>query len=516
MSRAAGRQSSGVRPFGKRLWSLILYKDYTMHFDLLVLGSGPAGQRAALQASKLGKKAAVVERMATLGGASINTGTIPSKTLREAVIYLTGHYQRTFYGHSYAVKPHISMSDLMLRAEHVIRHQIEVSTQHLLQNGIEILRGEAAFVDSQTVAVTPADGPQSLVTADRILIATGSEASRPAGVPFDGNRVLTSDDLLRLAEVPRSLAIIGAGIIGVEYAGIFATLGIGVTLVDRRERLLPFVDREVGDALVQHLTGLGVELHLGEDIAEIATGNREDVEVQLKSGKAVRAEALLYSVGRVGATAALNLAAAGLRVDDRGRIPVGEHFRTDVPHIYAAGDVIGSPALAGTSMEQGRIAICHAFGVPEETAVLPLPYAIYTVPEIAMLGPTSEELDEAGIEYVVGRGSYDDVARGQMLGDRTGFLKTLFHAETGRLVGIHAIGVHASELIHIGQAVMSFGGGLDYFIDTVFNYPTLAECYKAAALDAANDLRRSGQYASIDMFVPAPPVSGLEGESPRR
>lgn len=485
-----------------------------MHFDLLVLGSGPAGQRAALQAGKLGKRSAVVERKATLGGASINTGTIPSKTLREAVLYLTGHYQRTFYGHSYSVEPHISMSDLMLRAEHVIQHQIEVSRQHLQQHDIDVLKGKAAFVDSQTVAVTTADGSQTSITADRILIATGSEAARPGEIPFDERRVLTSDDLLHLAEVPHSLAIVGAGIIGVEYAGIFSTLGIRVTLIDRRERLLPFVDLEVGDTLVEHLTDNGVELHLGEDVDEIDTANPDIVKVRLGSGKTVTAEAVLYSVGRVGATETLNLAAAGLQADDRGRIPVDEHFRTAVPHIYAAGDVIGNPALAATSMEQGRIAACHAFGVPEQTAVLPLPYAIYTVPEIAMLGPTSEELDEAGVEYVVGRASYDEVARGRMLGDRTGFLKMLFHAETGRLVGIHAIGVNASELIHIGQAVMSFGGGLDYFIDTVFNYPTLAECYKAAALDAANHLRRSDQYASIDMFVPAPPVPGLEGHHP--
>ncbi len=485
-----------------------------MHFDLLVLGSGPAGQKAALQASKLDKRAAVVERKATLGGVSMNTGTIPSKTLREAVLYLTGHYQRTFYGHSYSVESHISMGDLMARAEHVIQHQIEVARQHLQQNAVEVLRGDAAFVDSHTVAVKPAEGPQISVTADRILIATGSEAARPEEIPFDGKRVLTSDDLLHLAEVPHSLAIVGAGIIGTEYAGIFSTLGISVTLIDRREQLLPFVDREVGDALVEQLTDNGVELHLGEDVAEIDVQNPEVVEVRLGSGKTVQAEALLYSIGRIGATETLNLAAAGLEADDRGRLRVDEHFRTTVPHIYAAGDVIGIPALAATSMEQGRIAICHAFDVPEQTAIVPLPYAIYTVPEIAMLGPTSEELDEAGVDYVVGRAHYEEIARGRMLGDRTGFLKMLFHDETGRLVGIHALGVHASELIHIGQAVMSFGGGIDYFIDTTFNYPTLAECYKTAALDAANDLRRSGQYASIDMFVPAPPVPGLEGFHP--
>jgi NAD(P) transhydrogenase len=484
-----------------------------MHFDLLVLGSGPAGQKAAVQASKLGKRAAVVERMATLGGVSIHTGTIPSKTLREAVIYLTGYHQRTFYGRSYTVDPDITMSDLMFRAEHVIKNEIEVTSQHLLGNGIEVLSGEAAFVDPHTVAVTQANGPRSLVSADKILIATGSEAARDPHIPFDGKRVLTSDDLLLLTEVPGSLAIIGAGIIGTEYAGIFAALGISVALIDHRSQLLPFVDREVGEALARHLTDNGLALHLNEGVTEVHTESSDFVELRLSSGETVRAEAVLYCIGRVGATAALNLAAAGLQADGRGRIPVDANFRTAAPHIYAAGDVIGSPALAATSMEQGRRAACHAFGVPEETAVLPLPYAIYTVPEIAMLGPTTDELEAAGIDFVAGRAWYREIARGQMLGDETGFLKLLFHTETGRLLAIHILGVHASELIHIGQAVMSFGGGLDYFIDAVFNYPTLAECYKNAALDAANDLRRAGRYASIDVFVPAPPVRGLGGQT---
>jgi NAD(P) transhydrogenase len=480
-----------------------------MHFDLLVLGSGPAGQKAAVQASKLGKRAAVVERMATLGGVSIHTGTIPSKTLREAVIYLTGYHQRTFYGRSYTVDPDITMSDLMFRAEHVIKNEIEVTGQHLLANGIEVLSGEAAFVDPHTVSVTQANGPRSLVSADRILIATGSEAARDPRLPFDCNRVLTSDDLLRLPEVPGSLAIVGAGIIGTEYAGIFAALGVSVALIDHRSQLLPFVDREVGEALARHLADNGLALHLNEGVTEIDAESSDFVELRLSSGESLRAEAVLYCVGRVGATAALNLPAAGLLADDRGRIPVNANFQTAAPHIYAAGDVTGSPALAATSMEQGRRAACHAFGVPEDTAVLPLPYAIYTVPEIAMLGPTSDELEAAGVDYVAGRAWYREIARGQMLGDETGFLKLLFHTETGRLLAIHALGVHASELIHIGQAVMSFGGGLDYFIDAVFNYPTLAECYKTAALDAANDFRRLGRYASIDMFVPAPPVIEL-------
>lgn len=481
-----------------------------MHFDFLVLGSGPAGQKAALQASKLGKSVAVVERMATLGGVSIHTGTIPSKTLREAVIYLTGYHQRTFYGSTYAVDEDITMSDLMVRAEHVIEHQVEVATNQLRQNNIEVFRGEASFVDDKTVRVTHTDGPEITLTADKILIATGSEAARPPDIPFDGKRVLTSDDLLHLEEIPQSLAIIGGGIIGTEYAGIFAALGIAVSLIDRRPRLLPFVDREVGDTLVRHLTDNGLDLYLDEGVAAIDTSDPKAVEVRLDSSKTVRAEAVLYAIGRVGATEALNLEAAGLKTDDRGRIPVDSCYKTSVPHIYAAGDVIGAPALAATSMEQGRVAACDAFGAPEDTAIVPLPYAIYTVPEIAMLGPTSEELDKAGADYVVGRAVYNEIARGRMLGDQTGFLKLLFHTDTGRLLGVHAVGVHASELIHIGQAVMNFGGGLDYFIDNVFNYPTLAECYKIAALDAANDLRRLGKYSTIDMFIPAPPVPGLE------
>lgn len=481
-----------------------------MHFDFLVIGSGPAGQKAAIQASKLGKQAAVVERTTTLGGVSIHTGTIPSKTLREAVMYLTGYHQRTFYGRSYAVDSDITMTDLMLRAEHVIQHEIQITTEQLLHNGIEVLSGEASFADDRTVAVARAGGPVTDVTADRILIATGSEAARGPHIPFDGRRVLTSDDLLRLPEVPASLIIVGGGIIGAEYAGIFAALGVAVTLIDRRPRLLPFLDREVGEVLERSLAEDGAALHLGEDVETVDTRAPDCVEVRLKSGGEVRAAALLYCIGRVGATAALNLPAAGLQADERGRIPVDADFRTQVPHIYAAGDVIGSPALAATSMEQGRLAACHAFGAPEDTAALPLPYAVYTVPEIAMLGPTSDDLDAAGVDYVTGRSSYREIARGQMLGDETGFLKLLFDAETGRLLAIHAAGVHASELIHIGQAVMSFGGGLDYFVDAVFNYPTLAECYKAAALNAANQLRQSGRYGSIEMFVPAPPVKGLD------
>jgi NAD(P) transhydrogenase len=481
-----------------------------MHFELVVIGSGPAGQRAALQASKLGKRAVVIERMEALGGVSIHAGTIPSKTLREAVIYLTGFHQRTFYGHEYTVDEDITMDDLMHRADHVIHHQAEVTTRHLELNGIEVLHGIGSFIDPNTVVVTHEAGVETHVSGDVILIATGSQAARPPGVPFDGVRVLTSDDLLLMDAIPESLAVIGGGIIGTEYAGIFAALGVPVSLIDRRPRLLPLVDGEVAETLTSHFIENGVQLHLEEDVAGIDTSDPDVLQLHLESGRTVRSAAVLYAIGRVGLIDDLNLEAAGIQPDERGRIPVDAHCQTAVPHIYAAGDVIGAPALAATSMEQGRIAACHAFGVPEQTANVPLPYAIYTVPEVAMLGPTSEQLDAAGIEYVVGRANYKEIARGRMLGDQTGFLKMLFHAPTGRLLGVHVVGSQASELLHIGQAVINFGGGIDYFIDTVFNYPTLAECYKAAALDAANDLRRAGTYASIDMFVPAPPVPGLE------
>jgi len=462
-----------------------------MNFDLLVIGSGPAGQKAAVQASKLGKRAAVIERMTTVGGVSINSGTIPSKTLREAVLYLTGYQQRGFYGHDYAVKTGITMADLLHRADHVIQSEIEITKHQLARNEIEVINGTASFVDPHTLSVAGEHGT-SLVSGSKILIATGSEAARDPHIPFDGHNVLTSDDLLRLPDVPKSLVVVGAGVIGSEYTSVFAALGLPVTLIDRRACLLPFVDREIGDGLTQHLRDLGAELIFEDDVQTIVPGSLDLVDVHLVSGRVVRADVVLYAVGRIGATAGLNLSAAGLEADARGRIPVDRNYQTAVPHIYAAGDVIGNPALAATSMEQGRLAACHAFGAPEDTAVLPLPYAIYTVPEIAMLGPTEEELRAAGRQYLLGRAYYREIARGQILGDVTGFLKLIFKHDTGHLMAVHALGTQASELIHIGQAVLGLGGGVDFLLDSVFNYPTLAECYKIAALDAANQMRRAG------------------------
>ncbi|MEO8458061.1 MAG: Si-specific NAD(P)(+) transhydrogenase, partial [Chloroflexota bacterium] len=471
----------------------------------LVIGSGPAGLKGAVQASKLGRRAAVIERMDSVGGVSMHTGTIPSKTLREAVMYLTGYQQRTFYGQDYAVKSGITMTDLLMRAEHVIRNEIEVTRHALAHNDIEVITGTASFVDAHTMSISSAYGT-SEITADKILIATGSESARDADVPFDGRRVLTSDDLLRLPDLPQSLAIIGAGVIGVEYCSMFAALGIPTTLIDRRARLLPFLDHEISDALTDHLRNNGAELVFEDDVRRIEPGPLDLIDVHLVSGRTVHADAVLYAIGRLGATADLNLAAAGLEADSRGRILVNADYQTVVPHIYAAGDVIGNPALAATSMEQGRLAACHAFDAPEETADLPLPYAIYTVPEIAMLGPTEEELRAANVPYLLGCASYGDVARGQILGDTTGFLKLIFDPRTGGLMAIHALGTQASELIHVGQAVLGLGGGLDFLLDNVFNYPTLAECYKLAALDAANDMRRMGltpiQTANAPTYLP--------------
>jgi NAD(P) transhydrogenase len=462
-----------------------------MNFDLIVIGSGPAGQKAAVQASKLGKRAAVIERMTTLGGVSINSGTIPSKTLREAVLYLTGYQQRLFYGQDYAVKTGITMADLLHRAHHVIDREIEITSRQLASNQVEIVRGTASFIDQHTVSIVSDQGT-SQISGDKVLIATGSEAARDPNIAFDGTNILTSDELLHLSEIPKSLVVVGAGVIGAEYTSVFAALGIPVTLIDRRPRLLPFVDKEIGDGLTQHLRDHGAELLFEDDVQSIQCGSLGLVDVHLVSGRMIRTDAVLYAVGRIGATKHLNLAAAGLEADARGRIPVDRHYQTAVPHIYAAGDVIGNPALAATSMEQGRLAACHAFGAPEDTAALPLPYAIYTVPEIAFLGPTEEELHAAGMPYLIGRASYGDIARGQILGDVTGFLKLIFKHDTGHLIAVHALGTQASELIHIGQAVIGLGGGLDFLLDSVFNYPTLAECYKNAALDAANDMRRAG------------------------
>jgi NAD(P) transhydrogenase len=461
-------------------------------YDLLVIGSGPAGQRAAIQAAKLNKKVGIVERKSVVGGVSVNLGTIPSKTFREAVLDLSGYRDKTFYGQSHSNKQGITIADLLTRCDQVIRHEIDVMRDQLQRNGVEVIPATASFSDPHTINLQALDGRGlRLVRARNVVIATGTETTRDPHIPFDGRRIFTSDDVLWLDKLPRTLAVIGAGVIGSEYASMFAALGVRVTLVDKRPRLLPFVDEEISDSLAYQLRENRVTLRLGEEVSKLEIfedENGERVRIVLASGKQIVAEKALYSIGRTGNTSHLNLEAAGLAPDDRGRLKVNENYQTAVPNIYAVGDVIGFPSLASTSMEQGRIAACHAFGIKAQTFPDLFPYGIYSIPEISMVGKNEEELTLEGVPYEIGKARYKEIARGQIIGDITGLLKLIFHAESRMLLGVHIIGEGASELIHIGQAVLSFGGDINYFVNTVFNYPTLAECYKVAAFDGINRL----------------------------
>jgi NAD(P) transhydrogenase len=459
-------------------------------YDVVVIGSGPGGQRAAIQAAKLGKKTLLAERTAVIGGVCINTGTIPSKTLREAVLHLSGYRERNIYGSSYTVKQDITIQDLLHRTEHVIRHEIDVTRHQLQRNRITLASADAKFTDPHTVCLSDADGHgQRTVSADKIIVATGTHATRDRNMPFDGQRIFISDDVLNLEKLPRTLAVIGAGVIGIEYATIFSALGVRVTVIDKRDHLLPFVDREITDSLAYHMHQNRVTLRLGEEVKGIEPiaddkGNR--VRISLASGKQIITEQALYSIGRTGATDSLNLPAAGLKPDDRGRIKVNANYQTEQPHIYAVGDVIGFPSLASTSMEQGRLAVCHAFGQMCNSVPELFPYGIYTIPEISTCGRNESELTQEGVPYEIGKANYKEIARGQIIGDNTGLLKLIFNYETRELLGVHIIGEGASELIHIGQAVLAHKGTIDYFVNTVFNYPTLAECYKTAAFDGIN------------------------------
>jgi NAD(P) transhydrogenase len=461
-------------------------------YDLIVIGSGPGGQRAAIQAAKLEKRVALIEKKAVVGGACINTGTIPSKTLREAVLHLSGYREKGFYGSSYSVKQHITMQDLLFRTTHVIKHEQDISRHQLQRNGVDMMLGTASFVDPHRIRVMSLDGHgHQDLTAEKIIVAVGTTATRGDNIDFDGTEIFTSDEILSLDNLPKTMAIVGAGVIGTEYTTIFSTLGVRVTLIDKRPILLDFVDDEIADSLAYHMRENRVTLRLGEDVAGIEKFEDEHgkrVRIHLASGKVVVTEKLLYSIGRTGNTGKLSLEAAGLTADDRGRIKVNAHYQTAVPNIYAVGDVIGFPSLASTSMEQGRLAACHAFGVPATSVPSLFPYGIYTIPEISMVGRSEEELTKANIPYEIGKARYREIARGQILGDSIGILKLIFHQETRQLLGVHIMGEGASELIHIGQAVLSFGGSIDYFINTVFNYPTLAECYKVAAFDGINRL----------------------------
>jgi NAD(P) transhydrogenase len=457
-------------------------------FDLLTIGSGPAGQKAAIQAAKLGMRAACVERHAMVGGVCVNTGTIPSKTLREAVLYLTGMTQRDLYGQSYRVKEEITIDDLNRRTHHVIGREIDVIRDQLTRNHIALFEGLASFVDPHTISIVDVHGGERRVTAAKIVIATGTRPARPKTVAFDEKRVLDSDSILCLERIPGSMVVVGAGVIGIEYASMFAALGTKVTVIEQRPHLLEFCDSQVIEGLTYHLRDLGVVFRLGESVTGVDLHDQGTV-TKLASGKMIAADAVLYSAGRQGATADLNLEAAGLEADDRGRIQVGAGYRTAVKHIFAVGDVIGFPSLAATSMEQGRLAACEAFGLRQGPISELLPIGIYTVPEISFVGKTEEELTQAAVPYEIGVARYRELARGQIIGDSYGVLKLLVSATDGSLLGVHIFGTGATELVHIGQAVMANNGTVNSVVATVFNYPTLAEAYKVAALDATNKLQ---------------------------
>jgi NAD(P) transhydrogenase len=458
-------------------------------FDVVVLGSGPGGQKAAIAAAKLGKRVAVVEKRHMIGGVCINTGTIPSKTLREAVLYLTGLNQRELYGASYRVKEEITVADLGMRTQHVIGREIQVIRSQLARNHVTVLHGTGRFLDPHTIGIIPDDdSAEKKITADKIVIATGTSPARPDSVEFDGRTVIDSDAILHLERVPETLVVVGAGVIGIEYASMFAALGTKVTVVERRERMLEFCDLEIVEALKYHLRDLAVTFRFGESVAAVERRPGGALTL-LESGKKIPADCVMYSAGRQGTTAELGLAAAGLAADARGRITVDDNYATAVPHIYAVGDVIGFPALAATSMEQGRLAAQHACGEPvEELADLP-PIGIYTIPEISFVGKSEDELTRDKIPFEVGISRYRELARGQIIGDSYGMLKLLVSSEDRRLLGVHVFGTGATELVHIGQTVMGCGGTVDYLVNAVFNYPTLAESYKVAALDAMNKMR---------------------------
>ncbi len=468
--------------------------DTSDDYDLAVIGSGPGGQKAAIAAAKLGKRVAIIERKHMMGGVSVNTGTIPSKTLREAVMYLTGMAQREVYGASYRVKSDITIDDLFARTHHVIGRETEVIRAQLQRNHVEVHQGAAAFVDPHTLEITQDEGRRRRVTARFVVVATGSRPHRPETVEFDDGRVVDSDGVLALRKVPQTMVVVGAGIIGIEYASMFAALGTRVTIVDKRTTMLEMCDPEVVESLRFHLRDLSVSFRLGEEVAGVDS-HVEGTVTRLVSGKKIAADTVMYSAGRQGQTAHLRLEAAGLAADSRGRLPVDDEYRTAVPHIFAVGDVIGFPALAATSMDQGRLAAYHAFGEPAHDLSALQPIGIYTIPEISYCGRTEDELTHDSVPYEVGVARYRELARGQIVGDSYGMLKLLVHTETRALLGVHIFGTAATDLVHIGQAIMATGGTVDYLVDTVINYPTLSEAYKVAALDATNKIRAVARFS---------------------
>ncbi len=454
-------------------------------YDLVVIGSGPGGQRAAIQAAKLGKNVALVEKREIVGGVTAHTGTIPSKTLREAVLYLSGWKQKGIYGQSYKVKDDITIDDLLHRLNKTVEQQIEVIRHQLERNGVDLINGFASFKDANTIKVTSGD-TEILISTEKVVIATGTSPRRPPEIPFDDTSIIDSDGILELKTLPRALTVIGAGVIGVEYASIFSALDCKVTLIDGRKTMLDFVDTDIIDDFKHDLTSRGITLRFGERPERMEKNAEGRIVIHLQSGRKVISDLVMVAAGRVGGTAKLNLDAVGIELDDKNRVVVDDFYRTSVENIYAVGDVIGFPALASTSAEQGRLAACHAFGLEAKSSPHLFPFGIYAVPEISMVGKTEQELQQNSIPYEVGIARMREIARGQIQGGADGILKLLFHLDTRKLLGVHIVGEGATELIHIGQAVIAFDGGLDYLAGAVFNYPTFAEAYKVAALDAWN------------------------------
>jgi len=457
------------------------------HYDFIVIGSGPAGRRAAIQAAKFGKKVLVVERGRRVGGVSVHTGTIPSKTLRETALNLSGWRERGFYGRSYRVKQDLTATDLRARLHITLNHEIEVLEHQFARNHVTTLNGEARFTAKRAIEVLGEEGETFSFTADRYLLAVGTVPLRPDHVPFDAINIFDSDEILNLENLPRSITVIGAGVIGIEYATIFSSLDVHVTVVEPRNTMLDFIDRELIDDFTHQIKDRGVVLRFGRKVEEITGLDGGGCVVRMEGGRDIRSEMVLFAAGRIGSTASLNLEACGLQSDERGRLKVDPNtFETDVPGIYAAGDVIGFPSLASTSMEQGRIAACHALGEPAHNPPEFFPYGIYSVPEMSTIGMTEEEVTERNIPYECGIARFRETSRGHIMGLDTGMLKMIFSLKSRRLLGCHIVGEGATELIHIGQAVLNLQGTLEYFVENAFNYPTLAEAYKIAALDAWN------------------------------
>jgi len=456
-------------------------------YDLVVIGSGPGGQRAAIQAAKSGKRVAMIEKGVGVGGVCTNTGTIPSKTMREAVLHLSGFYYQNFYGANYRVKETVTMADLNYRVQRVIESEVSVIQAQLQRNGVDLLHGVGSFLDAHRIQVENGGGRNELEAAN-VLIATGTKPAVNAKVPVNGRTIIDSDQILNMTQIPKTLIVVGGGVIGVEYACMFATLGVRVTIVEKRPRLLEFADTEMVEALTYNMRDRRVTMRLNEEVESVEELADGRVAAMLVSNKRVMGDALLYAVGRQGNVDGLNLAAAGVTADERGRIHVDADYRTAQPHIFAVGDVIGFPSLASVSMEQGRIAAANAFNIKIQSDPATYPYGIYTIPQISFIGKTEEQLTQEDVPYEVGVAYYREIARGQISGHTEGRLKLLFHRETLELLGVHIYGEEAAELLHIGQAVFSLKGKVTYFVNTVFNYPTLAECYKAAAFNGLNRL----------------------------